>query len=65
MTPRQKLTAFRLDDDLLVRLAAAAAKDDRPLSYVIRQACREWLERRESSKPERKRAVTRKRSLRA
>jgi predicted transcriptional regulator len=63
MAPSRRLTAFRIDDDLLEGLAKAAAEDDRPLSYVIRQAVKAWLDARQGAKKktERKRAVTRKR----
>jgi predicted transcriptional regulator len=63
MTPSRKLTAFRIDDDLTEGLTRAAEAHDRPISYLIRTAIREWLERQGNiKKTERKRAVTRKRS---
>jgi len=62
MAPRRKLTAFRIDDDLVEGLEAAAHDEDRPISYLIRQAVREWLKRRGVRKSARKRASTRKRA---
>jgi predicted transcriptional regulator len=61
MTPR-RFTGFRIDEDQLAALEQAAQQEDRPVSYLIRKAIREWLERRESQKTERKRPVRRKRS---
>ncbi len=62
MMARRTFTGFRIDADLLEGLEMAAEQEDRPISYLIRQAIREWLERREGRKSERKRAATRKRS---
>lgn len=62
MAPRRRLAAFRIDDDLIEGLEAASAELDRPVSYLIRQAVREWLEKRgDIAKTERKRVATRKR----
>jgi predicted transcriptional regulator len=62
MAPTRKLTAFRIDDDLIAPLERTAEELDRPISYLIRVAIREWLEKQGAlKKSERKRAVTRKR----
>ena len=62
MAPSRKLTAFRIDDDLVDHLEQKAEELDRPISYLIRVAIREWLERQGAiKKSERKRAATRKR----
>lgn len=63
MTPTRKLTAFRIDDDLLAGIEQAAAEDDRPVSYVIRQAIKAWLESRHAAheKPTRKPRQSKKR----
>lgn len=48
MTPRRPLATFRLDKDLLERLTQAAIEIERPVSWVIRKAISEWLDRRDS-----------------
>lgn len=63
MTSR-KLTAFRIDDDLLEGLQRVWERDGVAVSEQIRRAIRQWLEERGelSAKADRKRAATRKRS---
>ena len=61
MTPL-KQTAFRLDEDLLGALQAIKVRDGIPLSEQVRRALLAWAEAKGVMKPERKRAVTRKRS---
>lgn len=41
-----KLTGFRMDEQLVRELKAAAALDGRRFSEVAAEACREWLDRR-------------------
>jgi metal-responsive CopG/Arc/MetJ family transcriptional regulator len=56
MTPRRKLFAVRLDDDLLEGLDAVYARDGAQPSEQVRRAVREWLERKgvmKSAKPAR------------
>jgi predicted transcriptional regulator len=36
---------IRLPPELRVQLEHAAAKEDRPLSYIVRKALAEWLRR--------------------
>jgi metal-responsive CopG/Arc/MetJ family transcriptional regulator len=46
MTPRRKLFAVRLDDDLLEGLDAVYQRDGAQPSEQVRRAVREWLERK-------------------
>ena len=63
MTPVDKVTTFRLDDDLLKDMEALRERDGIPFSEQIRRALRMWLETKGvSQKTDRKRATTRKRS---
>jgi hypothetical protein len=61
MALTRKIATFRLDDDLLEGLKAVQERDGIPPSEQARRAIRMWLEAKGVMKPERKRAVTRKR----
>jgi hypothetical protein len=64
VTPRRRANYY-LDDELLAGLKALKARVGIPESEAVRRAVAEYLERQTSSttsKPERKRASTRKRS---
>jgi hypothetical protein len=64
MAPRRRAN-FYLDDELLDGLKALKVRVGIPESEAVRRAVAEYLERHGQSvvrKPERKRAVTRKRS---
>lgn len=61
MSPRTT-TTIRLDDDLLEGLQELKERDGVPVSEQVRRAIQAWLEAKGIRKPERKRAVTRKRS---
>ena len=57
MTPRRKLFAVRLDDDLLEGLDAVFTRDGAQPSEQVRRALREWLERKgvlKTAKPSRR-----------
>ncbi len=61
MSPKE-LTAFRMAPELMEALRAVKAKDGIPVAVQIDFAVREWLKRKGIHvKPERERAVTRKR----
>jgi predicted transcriptional regulator len=63
MSPRRRVSFF-LDDDLEAGLEALKRKVGIPKAEAIRRAIAEYLERQgvgTDSKPERKRAATRKR----
>jgi hypothetical protein len=47
-TPRQprKMTAFRLDDDLIKAMEFVKDRDGVPISEQVRRALRAWLEER-------------------
>jgi hypothetical protein len=57
----KKYYTFMIDSDLAVALKAAKQRDGMPEGEQIRRALRAWFYRRRVVKPERKRAVTRKR----
>ncbi len=63
MAPSRRLAAFRIDDDQIEGLERIAQEQDRSVSYLIRLAIREWLERQGAmkKKTERKRVAPRKR----
>jgi hypothetical protein len=61
VTPIERVTTFRIPDDLLDAMQALKARDGMPFSEQIRRALRPWLEAKGVLKAERKRAVTRKR----
>ena len=62
MTPK-KYAAFRIDEELLDGLREVWDRDGIAVAEQVRRAIRTWLnEKGVSVKPERKRAVTRKRS---
>jgi len=56
-----KQTAFRLDADLLGALQVIKVRDGIPISEQVRRALLAWVEAKGVTKPERKRAATRKR----
>jgi metal-responsive CopG/Arc/MetJ family transcriptional regulator len=58
----RKLTAFRIDTDLLDGLQRVWKRDGVQPSEQVRRAIRKWLETKGAVKAERKRAVTRRRS---
>ena len=60
MSPK-RLTAFRIDDELLNGLQAVWERDGVQPAEQVRRAIRMWLESKGIIKAERKRAVTRKR----
>jgi hypothetical protein len=60
MAPR-KLYNFYIDPDLAAGLKVVKARDGVPEGESIRRAVREYLEKKDAMKAERKRAVTRKR----
>ncbi len=61
MTAR-RITAFRVDEDLLDGLRRVQERDGVPVPEQVRRAIRTWLESKDvMKKAERKRAVTRKR----
>ena len=60
VSPR-KLYNFLIDADLAAALKVVKRREGVPESVQIRQALREWLEKRGALRAERKRAVTRKR----
>lgn len=57
----RRLYNFRIDPDLDAGLKLVKQRDHIPESEQIRLALREWLERREAIKADRKRTSTRKR----
>ena len=61
MTTKRPYT-LKIDEDLLAALKAVKARDGIPESEQIRRGIRLWLARAGGTKPERKRAATRKRS---
>ena len=63
MSPKE-LTAFRMAPEVMAALRAVKAAEGIPVAVQIDFAVREWLKRKGVQvkvKPERKRAVTRKR----
>ena len=63
MTPVRRVATFRIDDDLLEGMELLRDRDGMPFSEQIRRALRPWLELKGvTTKTDRKRAVTRKRS---
>jgi hypothetical protein len=60
--PIERVTTFRVPDDLLEAMQALKARDGTPFSEQIRRALRPWLEAKGVIKMERKRAVTRRRA---
>ena len=60
MTPRRKYS-FWIDDDQAQGLKTVKERDGVLESEQIRRAINDWLEKKGVSKPERKRAATRKR----
>jgi len=62
VTPIERVTTFRIPDDLLEAMQALKQRDGMPFSEQIRRALRPWLESKGVMKAERKRAVTRRRS---
>jgi len=61
MTAR-RITAFRVDEDLLDGLRRVQERDGVPVPEQVRRAIRTWLESKDvMEKAERKRAVTRRR----
>lgn len=61
MTPIERVTTFRIPDDLFEAMRALKERDGMPFSEQIRRALRPWLEAKDVLKAERKRAATRKR----
>ncbi len=61
MVSPKRLTAFRIDDELLNGLQAVWERDGVQPAEQVRRAIRMWLESKGIIKAERKRAVTRKR----
>jgi hypothetical protein len=61
VTPRTRYNFF-IDDEQREGLRAIKERDGIPESEQIRRAIDEWLRKQRRSKPERKRAATRKRS---
>ena len=58
----KELTAFRMAPDVMAALRAVKAKEGIPVAVQIDFAVRAWLKKKGvTMKPERKRAVTRKR----
>ena len=57
----RKLTAFRIDTDLLEGLQRVWKRDGVQPSEQVRRAIRDWLQRKGVLKAERRRAGTRKR----
>jgi predicted transcriptional regulator len=45
---RRTLTAIRIEQPLLDKLGKIAQSEDRSVSYIIREAIREFLKRRET-----------------
>ena len=41
--------ALRMPDELIAALSEVAAEEDRPLSYVVRRAAREFLARKNAA----------------
>jgi predicted DNA-binding protein len=63
MSPSAKRqTAFRIDPEIMDALQALKERDGIPISEQVRRALRAWVDQKGLIKPERKRAVTRKRS---
>ncbi len=62
MALTRRIATFRLDDDLLDGLKTVQERDGIQPSEQARRAIRMWLEAKRVLKPERKRAVTRRRS---
>jgi len=62
MTPAKRVTAFRIDDDLLESMQRLQERDGIPFSEQIRRALRPWLEAKGVLKAKRKRATQRPRS---
>lgn len=61
MTPKE-LTNFRIDKNLLEALQDLNAREPDGVSFHVRRAIREYLRKKGVTiKPERKRAITRKR----
>ena len=57
----KRLTAFRIDDELLAGLQVLWKRDGVQPAEQVRRAIRMWLEAKDVVKTERKRAATRKR----
>jgi hypothetical protein len=62
VTPIERVTTFRIPEDLFQAMQGLKQRDGVPFSEQIRRALRSWLESRGALKAERKRAATRKRS---
>ena len=62
MTPAKRVTAFRIDDDLLEGMQLLQQRDGIPFSEQIRRALRPWLEAKGVLKVKRKRATPSSRS---
>jgi predicted DNA-binding protein len=59
---RKKLTAFRLDPDMIAGLQAIKDRDRISIAVQVRWAIEKYLDERGIKKAERKRAGTRRRS---
>ncbi|MDA8298281.1 MAG: ribbon-helix-helix protein, CopG family [Actinomycetota bacterium] len=44
-----RAVALRMPDELIAALSEVAAEEDRPLSYVVRRAAREFLARKNAA----------------
>jgi hypothetical protein len=60
MAPKDKIITFRPDNDTFDAMTTWREQEGVPFSQQIRRALRAWLESKGVMKPERKRAVTRK-----
>jgi uncharacterized protein (DUF4415 family) len=62
MTPAKRITAFRIDDDVMEAMRVLQERDGISFSEQMRRALRPWLESKGVIKAERKRPASRKRS---